>query len=257
VKRTRYLILLGAFAAMACESGVSNNNLSTTDQVEANPALTQDRSSPIGVLYLDQIEPVLENDTRQEQLAVVADDPAINVMTSLVAQSVDDAIQVNADNTMILDGASLILTGGSETYQAGMVFRNIKIPKYAQIISAHIDFTAAQSDSGQTSLLLQGHYTHYTGVFKPKLDDIGFRARTKEQVTWSNLPAWTMDQVYQTPDIANIIQETVSGPRWEAGNALAIIISDAGSSTGTRNAVSFDGGDKKAPKLIVKWRRAK
>lgn len=254
MKKTQYMILLSVFVAMACHSRVNNND---TSQAKANDTQADNSSGSIGVYYLDQIEPVLDSDISPEPLTLAANDPATNVMTSSVAKSVDDAIQLNADNSMILDGATLILAGGSDTYQAGMVFRDINMPKYAQIISAHINFTAAQNNSGQTSLLLQGHGTHYTGVFKPKLDDIGFRARTKNQVTWSNLPAWTMDRVYITPDIANIIQETVDGPRWEAGNALAIIVSDIGSSTGTRNAVSYDGSEQNAPRLIVKWRRPK
>lgn len=177
-----------------------------------------------------------------------------NTLSSVVAQSVDDAVQVNTDDSMILNGASLLMVGGGGLHQAGMVFRDINIPSNAQITEAYIEFTAAQSNSDQTSLLLEGHATHYTGVFKPNSDDIGFRARTDAHINWDNIPQWLFGQKYRSPNIANIIQETVNRTQWEAGNALAILVSDNGSGRGTRNAVSFDGRQSDAPKLTIKWR---
>lgn len=176
-----------------------------------------------------------------------------NSLASVVGQSVDDAIQINADNSMDLSGESIVMTDAAR-YQAGMVFRNINIPPQANITRAYIQFKAATGNSSNTSLLLEGHATHYTGIFKPNIDDIGFRARTDASIAWNNIEPWTEGQTYRSPDVSSIVQEIISGPRWESGNAMAILVSDNGSAGGTRNAVSYDGSASEAPRLIVQWR---
>lgn len=176
-----------------------------------------------------------------------------NSLSSAVSQSVDDAIQLNSDDSMALSGDSIVMTGGSQ-FQAGMVFRDINIPRQSRVSSAYIEFTAAAASSANTSLLLEGHATHYTGVFKPNIDDIGFRARTTANVEWNNITAWTEGQTYRSADISAIVQEIVNGDLWGSGNALAILVSDNGSSGGTRNAVSYDRSANEAPRLIIEWR---
>ena len=177
----------------------------------------------------------------------------VNSLTSTVSQSTDDAVQIENDDSIILGGGSIIMSS-AETHQAGMVFRNINVPRNARISNVYIDFTASNTQSGATSLLFEGHATHYTGVFKPRTDDIGFRARTTANAVWRNIPPWTSGDTYRSPNLSALLQEIVNGSRWESGNALAILVSGTGSGGGMRNAISFDRDPDDAPKLFIEWR---
>ncbi len=56
-------------------------------------------------------------------------------------------------------------------------------------------------------------------------------------MSWDNIPAWTQDTEYQSPDISAIVQEIVNQAGWVSGNHLVLFWDDhEGRSTATRQA---------------------
>ena len=53
----------------------------------------------------------------------------------------------------------------------------------------------------------------------------------------------------RTPELAALIQQIISQPGWNSGNALALIITG----TGERVAESFDGDSSGAPNLLIQF----
>ena len=182
-------------------------------------------------------------------------DRPTNTLSSRVSQSVDDAMQNASNNSMVLDGNVLNVADANTPRQVGMIFRDIDIEKGSEIISAHIEFNAGATSSSTAPMQFSGHATHYTGIFKPLSNNIGFRARTSARVSWNNVGAWTAGESYWSKDIRSIVQEVVDIPRWAAGNPVAILVEqNANQGQGIRTATSYDQNPGTAPRLIVKWR---
>lgn len=84
----------------------------------------------------------------------------------------------------------------------------------------------------------------YTSV----IGSIGKRAKTTASVLWKP-PAWTLGSTYRSSDIKTTLQQIVNRSGWKSGNAAAFIITG----TGIREAVAFEGGAAKAPRLVVSY----
>ncbi len=132
-----------------------------------------------------------------------------------------------------------------------MRFNDLNIPQGVTITNASIQFKVDETNSGTTTLMIEGQATDNAPMFTRANDNISSRERTNAVVDWIPVP-WTMvgeagsDQ--QTPDIASVIQEIVDRPGWSSGNSLAII-----TGTGRRTAESFDGDTAGAPVLHVEY----
>jgi hypothetical protein len=131
-----------------------------------------------------------------------------------------------------------------------MCFNDLNIPQGATITNASIQFKADETNSGTTTLMIEGQATDNAPMFTRANDNISSRERTTAVVDWTPVP-WTMvgeagpDQ--QTSDITSVVQEIVNRPGWLSGNSLAIIITGVG----RRTAESFDGDAAGAALLEV------
>ena len=127
----------------------------------------------------------------------------------------------NSDVMQITDDAS-----GNRTN--GLRFRDVQIPQGSVIHNATLDFYASNSNSVQTDLTFIGHLVPDAPAFPngPVADSPFDRLGelTTATVPWSNVPPWTGGERYQTPNIAELIQEIVAQPTWVAGNAMAFLI---------------------------------
>jgi hypothetical protein len=169
-----------------------------------------------------------------------------------VAATADDAEQ-GAGGAIDLSSSDLeLVADGSDVQTVGMRFNGLTIPPSSTITSAYIQFKVDETNSGATSLTLQGQAADHAPVFTSASGSISARSRTNASVAWSP-PAWPTvgaagtDQ--RTPGIAAIIQEIVSRPGWVNGNSLVIIITGSGE----RTAESYDGDQAGAPLLHVEY----
>lgn len=143
----------------------------------------------------------------------------------------------------------------------GLRFLYVNIPQYATILEANLIFTASQDKAGTC------RYTRISAEQQDNppdfsLDDwLSARARWQNSgsaIDWDNIPAWTQDFEYTSPDISVVIQELVDRPLWELGNSQVLFFNDWDERAGnlpyvTRRAYSHNINPGKAVKLYIKW----
>jgi len=171
-----------------------------------------------------------------------------------IDQGNDDA-EENANGAIArtqdeLELVSRVEDGTTGNQTVGLRYAEVDIPPGAQIVSAHVQFKAAETDSGNTMLTIQGEAGDDARAFQATTGNISARPRTAAAVTWAP-PPWkaigATGPAQKTADIAAVIQEIVNQPGWASGNTLVLIISGAGK----RVAESYNGNPAGAPLLNV------
>ena len=150
----------------------------------------------------------------------------------------------SSDLDMVCDG-----------YQGGAIgirFRNVVMPSdwdaaTNPITEAYIEFTARSSDTSVTNITFKGEKNANAAQFSGSSYDITGRTSTAISVDWNNVPDWTSETTYQTPNLAGVVNEIVA-QGWINENAMAFFVTD----TGCRRAYSYNGSSEKAPLLILK-----
>lgn len=179
---------------------------------------------------------------------------AVPTLTVAVGSSADDAEQSvsgavsvsSTDLEMVNDDA-----GGAGNQIIGVRFNGLAVPRGAMITSATIQFTADESQSDSTTLLIFAEASDDAAVFTESLNNIGSRPRAPLHVLWQPA-AWTAGQAnaaQRTPNLAGLVQEVTSRPGWMSGNALAFIISGFGH----RTADAFDKSGGFPAQLTVSY----
>ncbi len=141
---------------------------------------------------------------------------------------------------------------GSQVFSPTLVgtrFRNLNIPQGATITNAYIEFTAEESFGGAGNLTILGEAIDDAPGLGNGYNNISSRTSTDAVVTWTDVPSWFSEQVYETPNISSIVQEIVNRSGWSSGNDMFFAyFGDA-----RRYAYSYDGDDDKAPRLVVQY----
>ncbi|MBC8770607.1 immunoglobulin domain-containing protein [Arenibacter sp. BSSL-BM3] len=177
---------------------------------------------------------------------------AQTTITSQVAQGNDDAEEQVSNGNMDLGSSDLELTSDGGTNQfVGIRFQNINIPQGTTILSAKIQFTTDETDTGSTSVTIRGDDSDNANVFSSSNYNISSRTLTSASTVWNNIPSWnTVGQSgvnQQTPDITTIVQEIVNRGGWSNGNAMAFVINGSGE----RTAEAYNGDSSKSPVLTI------
>ncbi len=150
-------------------------------------------------------------------------------------------------------------TGSAETnsQKVGLRFQDIAIPQGATITSAYLEFTAAVSSSDNASMLIQGQSSGDAATFATTDNNISGtsdRPKTTNTVAWNDIPAWTLDTTYQSPDITTVVQEIVNHTDWCGDNNMAFfLIQNAVSDAAKRIASAYDGSSANAPRLHINY----
>ncbi|RTE51706.1 hypothetical protein EHW67_19910 [Arenibacter aquaticus] len=177
---------------------------------------------------------------------------AQTTITSQVSQGNDDAEEQLSNGSMDLGSSDLELTMDGGTNQlVGIRFQNINIPQGTTILSASIQFTTDETNSGSTSVTIRGEDSDNANIFASSNYNISARTLTTASVTWSNIPTWnSVGQAganQQTPDITSIVQEIVNRGGWSSGSAMAFIINGSGE----RTAEAYNGDSSRSPVLTI------
>jgi Tfp pilus tip-associated adhesin PilY1 len=154
----------------------------------------------------------------------------------------DDDAEERSDGTIYLNSPDLDILNGSDRGM-GLRFQNVQVPQGVQITRAYIEFVAhnegAATLSDAASMVINGQATDDAMAFSSTVNDISSRPVTNQNVTWDPVPAWDLDQTYQTPDISAVVQEIVGRAGWMSDNSMAFIFTHG---TGWRVAYSYDTG---------------
>ena len=163
-----------------------------------------------------------------------------------VKASSDDAEESGA-GSVSLSSSDLELVHDGSDQEIGIRFRNLDIEQGTTILSAHIEFTADESNSGATTLSIYGHDIDDSQTFTTGSNDVSSRTKTSASVSWSAVTPWTTLQAkHQSPDVASVMQEVVNRAGWASGNNMTFIITGSGE----RTAESYDGSAGEAPRLV-------
>jgi len=173
--------------------------------------------------------------------------------TYVVQGGSDDAEEKINSGAMDIASSDLELVQESSEQLIGLRFSGIQLPKGATINSAYIQFTVDETDDVLTNLIFEGELTADAQPYSPNAFDISSRSRTTASVNWDSVPAWTQTNVagpdQRTPDLSSILNELISQDGWEAGNALAFVISGSGK----RTAISQNKGDESPAQLVISY----
>ena len=230
---------LGDFVVMVFRSDLPSGTYFTTDDVETASFASYgnvDSGNDFGYIAVSCI---------------------VNTFEKRVGSSSDDAEESTSDQSMYLNSSDLELVyddfvGAIQI--VGLRFTGVTILQDATIVSAYIQFQSDDddTDTGGTSLTIQGQDIDDAPTFSSTDSDISSRTLTTASIAWAP-PAWPTtgqsgsDQ--RTPDLSWIIQEIVNRSGWSIGNDLAIIVNG----TGERTAESYDGIAGGAALLHVDW----
>jgi type IV pilus assembly protein PilY1 len=147
--------------------------------------------------------------------------------------------------------ASELTFRDSSNKYVGVRFRNIALPQGASIINAYLEFTAYQSSSSSSaSFNISGvdqddpnsfrNYPRYLLRDKPKT----------AAVAWTGIPRWYKNYTYQSPSVANIVEQIVGRPGWTSGNEMMFVFSNF---VGVRGAYTYNGKPSGAVSLVVEY----
>lgn len=165
-----------------------------------------------------------------------------------VNQSNDDA-EESSSGSMHRNSSDLELTKEQSTQKIGIRFNAITIPKNAIITNAYIQFRVDEKNTGTTNLNIHGEAHDNASSFSSSKNNISHRNTTDNSISWKPEKWKHVGDKKNTPDLKNIVQETINRNGWGSGSSMVFIITG----TGKRVADSYDGSSTKAPLLHVEY----
>ncbi len=187
-------------------------------------------------------------------------DPTLNLQ---VGAGSDDCHRRLTPSSWDLDFTEQL--AGATTYDlykegGGMRFINITIPKDYTIDTAYLTLRAAYERSGtvcNSRISAEAIDDAPTFADDKTAFDARWANRTAARVDWDDIPGWTQNVDYNSPEIKPVIQEIVNRPGWAEG-AIVIFWEDFDSRSTKadhccRLARSYEGSTTYAPKLVATY----
>ena len=172
-------------------------------------------------------------------------------VTAKANDSSQDKDNPNTNNTgaFFLEMGENAATG--EEQITGHTFSRVLVPQGANITSARIIFTAGAESNGDANLKIFAEDVDNAESFTNDNNHLGqrFDNRANVHINWNDVEKWKQSQIYESPDISDLVQEIVDRDNWCGGNDLAMFITG----DGTRNAFSYDAGPNAGAKLAVTY----
>ncbi|UZO80323.1 metallophosphoesterase [Aquimarina sp. ERC-38] len=185
------------------------------------------------------------------------------ISTVVVVSYGEDDVEEDKNGKILKESDELELIYNDQNnagvQKIGLRFRSVSIPQNALISEAYLQFTADDSESEATTLVIGMEDTADALPFTDQ-ENVSSRNQINEVVTWFP-KEWIANQAglaQQSPDIKNLIQKIVAKKAWKEGNSMVVTIDGKGNSlrspTSRRTAESFEAGVTKAAKLIVSYK---
>lgn len=144
---------------------------------------------------------------------------------------------------------------------SGFRFANVNIPAEAQIAEAYLEFTVDGPYTDDLTVAFYGEAGGNARSFSSTRHPDN-RPLTQASAQW-HIPSsdrWDLGQMRASPDLTAIVQEIINRPDWTSGNALAIIVKNAGPASGQwrhRRVIGYDRpvwypGYENSTRLVIK-----
>jgi len=127
---------------------------------------------------------------------------------------------------------------GGTPLTAGFRFPSVPLPPQAVLLGARLQFPTDGTYTNPLSLLLRGEALLSPPPFSPSSLPKQ-RPKTLAQQPWPVQNTWQYLEWHPTPSLVPILEELRAQPGWLPGNAIAIDVSNSGS-TGQRRVWGFD-----------------
>lgn len=186
-------------------------------------------------------------DLSSDELVFGAQPANLTDATFSISNGDDDAEETLYNGDISRTGS--ILNMDSSQINA-MRFQNVTVPIGANIISAELELTSSDNDTGDSTLRLYAENIANSPALSSSDDDISDRTKTTNFTEWQP-DNWSDDNHYTSPDMSAVIQEVVGNIGWASGNALTII--QTHESGNDRRAKSYNNSSSEAAKLHISY----
>ncbi|HEX2618079.1 MAG TPA: thrombospondin type 3 repeat-containing protein, partial [Flavobacteriales bacterium] len=134
----------------------------------------------------------------------------------------------------------------------GVRFEGVEVPQGVTIVSAYLQFTAANGTNVEPcNLEVSAEYSGDAAAISTTTNDLSARARTG-MVHWDPAPWNATDgagEAQRSPNLADLVQSIVSNPTWQANHAMMFFVEG----TGGRSAVSWNNDPNGAAQLCIAY----
>jgi hypothetical protein len=161
---------------------------------------------------------------------------------------------INDGYTKLLNGATNLRTTTASIgkgYRLGWRFIKVPIPPDAVITSAVLEVYCYQGARNAITIRYLGEASNNAPRFNATQNNLTNRPETYASVV-DNPPSWRAKNWNATPDLSPIIQEIISQPAWQAGNALVLFAHDE-KSTMSRTIYMIDNGARYGARLNITY----
>ena len=174
-------------------------------------------------------------------------------VVDIAVSSGDDDVEERASDG-VLDFSSTDIELGEDggfngVQTVGLLFRSVAVPQGATIDVAYLEFTADETDSGVTDVVIRAQDADNAASFAAVVNDVTDRPTTGTSIPWS-IPVWdTIGAAHQSPDLGAIVEPIVGRGGWSQGNNLVFVIDGVGE----RTAESYNGSSGEAARLHIEY----
>lgn len=168
-----------------------------------------------------------------------------------ISSGLDD-VEERPDGSVYVHSSDIELSYDHENgnQKIGLRFQGLPLQRGATIVSAYLQFTVDETGSNPSQLTIRASLEDNASPFTYGDFTVSQRNLTAAAVQWEIAP-WLergeQEEAQQSPDLIPIISEIVNREGWEAGNALAFVITG----NGTRTAEAYESGANLAAKLVL------
>lgn len=151
-------------------------------------------------------------------------------------------------------GTSVYLGGGTLDFDdgenVGIRFPDLALPQGATVSNAYIQLTQrSQNDSGSTTITISVEDSANAESYEA-VDGTLDERTYGDSVAWNITDRWYEYSTYDSPNIADLVNDILAKNDWAPGNAMAFKLTTSGND---RKAYSFDSSPGRAPKLVVEY----
>ncbi|HSN76144.1 MAG TPA: hypothetical protein VL334_13800, partial [Anaerolineae bacterium] len=140
---------------------------------------------------------------------------------------------------------------GAAPYAAGLLFRDVRIPRGAAISNASLQLEWHYQDGTPVEVTLVGDLQGNAGDFRANGWQPQLRRRTTARVPWTITS--TLAGSVTSPDISALVEEIVAQPDWQPGNDIAILIDPTAASRRYVDWRAFDLSPGQAARLTLNY----
>lgn len=134
----------------------------------------------------------------------------------------------------------------------GLRFQNVSIPKNSIITNAYITFTSnANQGTNPSDTVIYAEDSSSPSAYNGTTL-IRNRTKTSTSVSWSNIPDWSINGIYNTSNISSLVQSIINRNDWVSGNNIAFIIQN-NTVNARRPARSYESPSNKTLRLTIEF----